>query len=100
MAARLLRWIAGRPSVRKARRRGLPLQLHLEWFDVHHAVARGDEPCFGSPYYYQVRSNITHRGKAVVTDYDTLGKSAKELLPIFRAVLAAAEQDARQDPRA
>lgn len=49
-------------------------------------------------YYYQVRSNITHRGKAAVRDYDTLKDSLTELLPIFRAVLAAAEADAQQAP--
>ena len=45
-------------------------------------------------YYYQVRSNITHRGKGVVRDYETLEKSLAELLPIFREVLKAAEHDA------
>lgn len=45
-------------------------------------------------YYYQVRSNITHRGKGVVRDYKLLEKSLKELLPIFRDVLKAAEIDA------
>jgi len=45
-------------------------------------------------YYYQVRSNITHRGKGVVRDYDLLNKSLAELLPIFREVLKAAEHDA------
>lgn len=46
-------------------------------------------------YYYQVRSNITHRGKGVVRDYDLLEKSLAELLPIFRKVLKAAKRDAR-----
>lgn len=45
-------------------------------------------------YYYQVRSNITHRGKGVVRDYDLLKNSLAELLPIFREVLKAAEHDA------
>lgn len=45
-------------------------------------------------YYYQVRSNITHRGKGVVRDYDLLHASLAELLPIFRAVLKDAERDA------
>lgn len=53
----------------------------------------------GSPkkavlYYYQVRSNITHRGKGAVQDYELLEKSLNELLPIFRDVLKAAEIDA------
>ena len=45
-------------------------------------------------YYYQVRSNITHRGKGAVRDYDMLRDSLTELLPIFREVLEAAERDA------
>lgn len=45
-------------------------------------------------YYYQVRSNITHRGKGVVRDYELVEKSLQELLPIFRDVLKAAKDDA------
>ena len=41
-------------------------------------------------YYYQIRSNITHRGKGVVNDHAILLKSLRELLAIFRAVLQAA----------
>lgn len=39
-------------------------------------------------YYYQIRSNITHRGKAVVRDHDRLKDSLSELLSIFRDVLS------------
>ena len=46
-------------------------------------------------YYYQVRSNMTHRGKGVVRDHERVMKSLTELLPIFREVLKAAERDAR-----
>jgi hypothetical protein len=49
-------------------------------------------------YYYQVRSNITHRGKSAVRDYEMLQESLAELLEIFREVLKAAEYDARVDP--
>jgi hypothetical protein len=45
-------------------------------------------------YYYQVRSNIVHRGKGVVWDHERVLKSLTELLPIFREVLKAAERDA------
>lgn len=38
-------------------------------------------------YYYQVRSNITHRGKGVRADHQHLQSSTGELLAIFRAVL-------------
>lgn len=45
-------------------------------------------------YYYQIRSNITHRGKAATTDHDRLHQSLGELLLIFREVLNAARNDA------
>jgi hypothetical protein len=40
-------------------------------------------------YYFQVRSNITHRGKAAYSDHGTLVNSLEELLAIFRRVLEA-----------
>jgi hypothetical protein len=45
-------------------------------------------------YYYQIRSNITHRGKGNVRDHERVNKSLKELLAIFRDILKAAEHDA------
>ncbi len=38
-------------------------------------------------YYYQVRSNVVHRGKSVVRDFDTIHSSLEELLAIFKDVL-------------
>lgn len=38
-------------------------------------------------YYYQVRSNAIHRGKAVIRDFDTVKSSLKELLAIFKELL-------------
>ena len=46
-------------------------------------------------YYYQIRSNITHRGKGVVWDHDRVLNSLSELLPIFRGVLETAHVDAQ-----
>jgi hypothetical protein len=40
-------------------------------------------------YYYQVRSNITHRGKTAVRDHEMLLSSLTELLDIFQKVLEA-----------
>lgn len=40
-------------------------------------------------YYYQIRSNIVHRGKAAVKDHDALVESLSELLELFRRVLKA-----------
>lgn len=45
-------------------------------------------------YFYQLRSNITHRGKGVVRDHERMKNSLAELLPIFRDVLRAAQCDA------
>lgn len=47
-------------------------------------------------YYYQVRSNITHRGKGVVRDHQTLAAALPELLSVFRAVLADAKVEAER----
>ncbi len=41
-------------------------------------------------YYYQIRSNIVHRGKAVVRDYDRIKNALEELLSIFYYVLDSA----------
>ena len=46
-------------------------------------------------YFYQLRSNITHRGKGVVRDHERILKSLSELLSIFRGVLKAARTDAQ-----
>jgi len=38
-------------------------------------------------YYYQVRSNTIHRGKAVTRDFDIVKSSLEELLAIFKELL-------------
>jgi len=58
-----------------------------------------ESPAKSVAYYYQVRSNITHRGKGAVRDYDILRDSLTELLPIFHEVLEAAERDAAFPPQ-
>lgn len=47
-------------------------------------------PAKALAYYYQVRSNLVHRGKGVPHDHERLEKSLDELLTIFRKTLAAA----------
>jgi hypothetical protein len=56
------------------------------------AVLDPENPKKALDYFYQIRSNITHRGKAVVQDHDRLLNSLEELLQIFRNVLATAFQ--------
>jgi hypothetical protein len=41
-------------------------------------------------YYYQVRSNLVHRGKGVGKDHQRIMKSLEELIAIFRATLDGA----------
>ena len=38
-------------------------------------------------YYYQIRSNMAHRGKAEYGDFYRVHKALSELLPIFRKML-------------
>ena len=47
------------------------------------------DPAKSVEYYYQMRSNITHRGKGVVRDHEILRASLSEFLAIFRTVLNA-----------
>ena len=52
------------------------------------------QPGSALKYFYQLRSNLTHRGKGVVKDYGRINDALAALLPIFRDVLEAAERDA------
>lgn len=45
-------------------------------------------------YYYQLRSNVAHRGKAAISDQERLMASSQELLQIFREVLQHAFDEA------
>lgn len=54
-----------------------------------------DSPSKAIEYYYQVRSNITHRGKGASWDLEVVEGSLRELLPIFRDVLKEAEREAK-----
>jgi hypothetical protein len=77
-----------------------------EYVSVERSVFRADKPqerlrltAGDAPkaveYYYQVRCNITHRGKGVPRDHETLTRSLSELLAIFREVLRTAFLDAK-----
>lgn len=52
-----------------------------------------DNPKKSLKYYYQIRSTVTHRGKALMTDAILLIQCINELLAIFREVLEQAFQD-------
>jgi hypothetical protein len=49
------------------------------------------KPGSSADYYYQVRSNLSHRGKAAFRDGEIVRKSLKELLAIFEDMLAGVE---------
>ncbi len=48
-----------------------------------------DNPRRSIDYYYQVRSNMAHRGKAAIRDRQIVGDALSELLEIHKRVLAA-----------
>jgi len=53
-------------------------------------------------YYYQLRSNISHRGKGVRNEYDRLHASLTELLQIterYLEILAVDEQKLNNSPQ-
>jgi hypothetical protein len=51
------------------------------------AVLNRHKPKKALEYYYQIRSNITHRGKTAIQDHNMLRASLVELLGIFKEVL-------------
>lgn len=53
---------------------------------------RATDPIRSLGYYYQIRSNLVHRGKAMPSDHQIILQSSKELLAIFRVVLQEARQ--------
>lgn len=57
-------------------------------------VLDANSPLKSLRYYYQLRSNITHRGKRALRDCERLRSSLEELLAIFQDVLETAEKDA------
>lgn len=59
------------------------------------AVLDPGRPDRAIAYYYQVRCNITHRGKSMVSDLNHVRQSLIELLAIFRQFVREAENDSR-----
>jgi hypothetical protein len=72
------------------------------------SVQRADRPSdrvrfdFADPakcveYYYQLRSNVVHRGKGIPRDHDRIHEALSELLPAFRAMMEDAFEASRLD---
>lgn len=55
--------------------------------DLKNYTLDPEDPLKSIKYYYKVRSNLVHRGKAVFRDYDIIYNSLKELLDIFENLL-------------
>ena len=55
-----------------------------------------ENPDSALEYYYQVRSNLAHRGKGMWKDHAILAKSLAELVAIFRNVIASARSASEQ----
>ncbi len=89
-------YIAQEPAFREA------LQLHVSERRVvfrtddpgQRCKLNRDNPKDSLRYYFQVRCNATHRGKAAGRDYDLLLKSSRELLAISEHVVNTAFRDA------
>ena len=57
-----------------------------------------DNPRGSLKYYYQVRCNISHRGKAAFDDFDRLKNSLSEVSNIFKKTLENAFQESATEP--
>ena len=75
-----------------------PLQRSIQRADkpTEKVKLKSDDPKKSMSYYYQVRSNMVHRGKGMPGDHETVRSSCSELLQIFRHVLGQAKQEAEQ----
>jgi hypothetical protein len=80
-----IRPITNEPGFREALAKYVEEEREVYSTDAGKAVRLSPNNPKGSlSYYYQVRSNIAHRGKALMVDSDMLLNCIKELLPIFR----------------
>lgn len=55
--------------------------------DLKEVTLDPNDPEKSIKYYYQVRSNAVHRGKAVIHDFQIIRSSLEELLKIFKDML-------------
>lgn len=93
--------LASEPAFRESLKRQVSERREVRRADrpADKAVLDPSSPEGSLEYYYQIRSNITHRGKAVVQDHDRVLEAAEQLTQIFRCVLSAARVEAGAEPR-
>jgi hypothetical protein len=84
--------VASEPAFQHALREYVSEERTVQRADAPTKTCKLDpsDPAKSIAYYYQLRSNLVHRGKAATNDHQRLVSSLDELLPIFRATLAAA----------
>ena len=84
--------LAGEAAFRAALLQHAPERREVQRADdpAEKCVLDVSVPVKALAYYYQVRSNLVHRGKGAPNDHDRLEKSVDELLKIFRVMLNAA----------
>lgn len=92
-----IRRLADEPAFHAAIRAnaGEGRSLHRADSPGEKAVLNPSRPDRAITYYYQVRCNITHRGKSMVADLNHVRHSLIELLAIFRQFVHDAEKDSR-----
>ena len=55
--------------------------------DLEHEVLELDNPKNAIKFYYQVRNNLTHRGKGISKDYYVINECYNELFNIIQFVI-------------
>lgn len=91
-----LQSVAGDPAFRGALRTHVVRADRIQRTDrpSHHETLDPDHPVKSIRYYYQLRSNVAHRGKAAIGDQKRLKASCRELLQVFQDVLQQAFDEA------
>lgn len=93
--------IADEPKFAELLRRHVTRTHKIQRADkpVDHYKLDSQSPKTSLTYYYQIRSNITHRGKGVHRDHEIVRDSLVELFDIFRELLANAFESAAKPSR-
>lgn len=70
--------------------------LNLQYPGNEPSILEKEDPEAVLDFYWQLRNNVTHRGKGVRMEYDLLRNSLDELLQIFTEVLDSAFESAKE----
>ncbi len=64
--------------------------------DLGHHILERNNPKKSISYYYQIRNNLTHRGKSVNKDFKTIEKSFAELFQITQYILQKTKSECEE----